>query len=45
MNHYREALKKVRPTIEESMVTYYERIHEKFKGGEKLEPGSLIGYR
>jgi transitional endoplasmic reticulum ATPase len=45
MNHYREALKKVRPTIEESMVNYYERIHEKFKGGEKLEPGSLIGYR
>lgn len=45
MNHYREALKKVRPSVEESMVSYYERIHEKFKGGEKVEPSSLVGYR
>ena len=45
MNHYREALKKVRPTVEEGMASYYERIHEKFKGGEKREPGSLAGYR
>jgi transitional endoplasmic reticulum ATPase len=45
MNHYREALKKVRPTIEENMLSYYERISEKFKGGEKTEPGSLVGYR
>jgi transitional endoplasmic reticulum ATPase len=45
MNHYREALKKVRPSVEESMVSYYERIHERFKGGEKVEPTSLVGYR
>ena len=45
MNHYREALKKVRPSVEESMVSYYERIHERFKGGEKVEPSSLVGYR
>ena len=45
MNHYREALKKVRPSVEESMVSYYERISERFKGGIKVEPGSLIGYR
>jgi transitional endoplasmic reticulum ATPase len=45
MNHYREALKKVRPSIEESMISYYERISERFKGGVKVEPGSLIGYR
>ncbi len=45
MNHYREALKKVRPSVEESMVSYYERIHERFKGGEKVEPASLAGYR
>ncbi len=45
MNHYREALKKVRPSVEESMVSYYERIHERFKGGEKAEPTSLVGYR
>jgi transitional endoplasmic reticulum ATPase len=45
MNHYLDALKKVRPSFEESMVNYYERIHEKFKGGEKVEPSSLIGYR
>jgi len=45
MNHYREALKKVRPSVEESMVSYYERISERFKGGVKVEPSSLIGYR
>jgi transitional endoplasmic reticulum ATPase len=45
MDHYREALKKVRPSIEESMVNYYERINERFKGGVKMEPGSYIGYR
>jgi transitional endoplasmic reticulum ATPase len=45
MNHYRNALKKVRPSIEESMISYYERISERFKGGVKVEPSSLIGYR
>jgi transitional endoplasmic reticulum ATPase len=45
MRHYREALKKVKPTVEENMLSYYERIHERFKGGEKMEPGSLVGYR
>ena len=45
MNHFREALKKVRPSIEESMVSYYERIGERFKGGLKVEPPSYIGYR
>jgi transitional endoplasmic reticulum ATPase len=45
MSNYLEALKKVRPSVEESMVSYYERIHERFKGGEKVEPSSLIGYR
>ncbi len=45
MNHYLEALKKVRPSVEESMVSYYERISERFKGGVKVEPSSLIGYR
>jgi len=45
MDHYREALKKVRPSVEENMVSYYERISERFKGGVKIEPASLIGYR
>jgi transitional endoplasmic reticulum ATPase len=45
MDHYREALKKVRPSVEENMVSYYERISERFKGGMKIEPASLIGYR
>jgi transitional endoplasmic reticulum ATPase len=45
MAHYREALKKVRPSVEESMISYYERINERFKGGMKMEPSSLIGYR
>ncbi|MCJ7443210.1 MAG: CDC48 family AAA ATPase [Methanotrichaceae archaeon] len=45
MNHYREALRKVRPSMEESMINYYERINERFKGGIKVEPSSYIGYR
>ncbi|VVB67357.1 VCP-like ATPase [uncultured archaeon] len=45
MSHYLEALKKVRPSVEESMASYYERITERFKGGVKVEPSSLIGYR
>jgi transitional endoplasmic reticulum ATPase len=45
MNHFRESLKKVRPSVEENMVSYYERISERFKGGIKVEPASLIGYR
>lgn len=45
MNHYLEALKKVRPSVEENMVSYYERLSERFKGGVKIEPSSLIGYR
>jgi hypothetical protein len=27
------------------MMSYYERIGERFKGGIKVEPTSLIGYR
>jgi len=45
MNHFREALKKVRPSLEENMVSYYERISERFKGGIRVDPPSLIGYR
>ena len=45
MNHFREALRKVRPSVEESMVSYYERISERFKGGIKVDPASLMGYR
>ncbi|MFZ1315452.1 CDC48 family AAA ATPase [Methanothrix sp.] len=45
MRHYREALKKVRPSVEEHMLSYYERIGERFKGGIKVEPTSLAGYR
>ncbi|HWQ20223.1 MAG TPA: CDC48 family AAA ATPase [Methanotrichaceae archaeon] len=45
MNHYLEALKKIRPSVEENMMGYYERINERFKGGVKIEPSSYIGYR
>jgi transitional endoplasmic reticulum ATPase len=45
MNHYLDALKKVRPSVDEGMMSYYERIGERFKGGIKVEPTSLIGYR
>ncbi|MDM7933820.1 MAG: CDC48 family AAA ATPase [Methanothrix sp.] len=44
MRHYQEAIKKVRPSVEESMLSYYERISERFKGGLKVEHG-LVGYR
>ena len=45
MNHFREALRKVRPSVEENMVSYYERISQRFKGGIKVDPASLMGYR
>ena len=45
MNHFKEALKKVRPSVEENMISYYERISERFKSGIKVEPASLAGYR
>jgi transitional endoplasmic reticulum ATPase len=45
MRHYREALKRVRPSFEENMVRYYERINERFRGGVKVDPSSYLGYR
>jgi transitional endoplasmic reticulum ATPase len=45
MNHYREASKKIRPSMAESMISYYERINERLKGGIKVESSSYIGYR
>jgi transitional endoplasmic reticulum ATPase len=45
MKDFREALRKVRPSVEENMVSYYERINQRFKGGIKVDPASLMGYR
>jgi transitional endoplasmic reticulum ATPase len=46
MRHFREALKKVKPTITENIAQFYEKIEAQFKGGQKLtEPASYIGYR
>ncbi len=46
MRHFREALKKVKPTITENITQYYEKIEEHFKGGTKpAEPSAYIGYR
>ncbi|MFQ6055662.1 MAG: CDC48 family AAA ATPase [Methanosarcinales archaeon] len=45
MRHFREAMKKVRPTVSDDLMDYYNRLHEKFKGGTPAEPKSLIGYR
>ncbi len=46
MAHFEEALKKVRPTISENMVEYYEKMQDLFKGGiQSAEPSSYIGYR
>jgi len=44
--HFLEALKRVRPTIDDSLMEYYARVVERFKGGmKKEEPRSYIGYR
>lgn len=45
MRHFREAMKKVRPTVSGDLIDYYNRLQEKFKGGTPVEPKSLIGYR
>lgn len=46
MRHFREALKKVKPTITENIAQFYEKIEAQFKGGQKLtEPAGYIGYR
>ena len=38
MRHFREALKKVRPAIDEHTMQYYEQIKQKFTGGRPAEP-------
>lgn len=46
MRHFREALKKVKPTITENIAQFYEKIEAQFKGGQKLtEAAGYIGYR
>jgi transitional endoplasmic reticulum ATPase len=46
MKYFNEALSKVRPTLSENLVEYYEKIQAQFKGGvRKEEPSSYIGYR
>jgi transitional endoplasmic reticulum ATPase len=45
MRHFREALKKVRPTIDERIMDYYERIKQKFVGGMPVESTTHLSYR
>ncbi|MCQ1536211.1 CDC48 family AAA ATPase [Methanosarcina sp. KYL-1] len=46
MRHFREALKKVKPTLTENITQFYQKIEEQFKGGQKpAEPSAYIGYR
>ena len=46
MRHFREALKKVKPTISENIAQFYEKIEEQFKGGQRpVETAGLVGYR
>ncbi len=46
MRHFREALKKVKPTITENISQFYEKIEAQFKGGQRLtETAGYIGYR
>ncbi len=45
MEHFRTALKKVRPAISEHIKEYYQQLETQFKGGVKKEQKSYIGYR
>ncbi len=46
MRHFKEALKKVKPTINENIAQFYEKIEEQFKGGQRpVETAGLVGYR
>jgi transitional endoplasmic reticulum ATPase len=46
MRHFREALKKVKPTITENIAQFYEKIEAQFKGGQKLtDTAGYVGYR
>ncbi|RLG26829.1 AAA family ATPase [Methanosarcinales archaeon] len=45
MRHFRDALKKVHPSLAENIMDYYERIKDQFKGGKPKEEKSYIGYR
>ncbi|MDI9394457.1 MAG: CDC48 family AAA ATPase [Euryarchaeota archaeon] len=46
MRHFKEALKKVKPTITENIAKFYENIEEQFKGGQRpAEAAGLVGYR
>ncbi|AAM06890.1 TPA: CDC48 family AAA ATPase [Methanosarcina acetivorans] len=46
MRHFREALKKVKPTINENIAQFYEKIEEQFKGGQRpAETAGYVGYR
>ncbi len=45
MRHFREALKKVRPTMDERIMDYYERIKQRFEGGAPVESTTHLSYR
>ena len=46
MRHFKEALKKVKPTITENIAQFYEKIEAQFKGGQRLtETAGYVGYR
>jgi SpoVK/Ycf46/Vps4 family AAA+-type ATPase len=46
MQHFEEALQKMRPTITSDLTDHYQRVQDQFKGGVPAkEPGAYIGYR
>ncbi|MDD4498337.1 MAG: CDC48 family AAA ATPase, partial [Methanosarcinaceae archaeon] len=46
MKYFRQALKKVKPTINEQIAQFYEKIEEQFKGGQRpADTSAYIGYR
>ncbi|MGB9929767.1 MAG: CDC48 family AAA ATPase [Methanosarcina sp.] len=46
MRHFRDALKKVKPTINENIAQFYEKIEAQFKGGQRLtDTAGYVGYR
>jgi transitional endoplasmic reticulum ATPase len=49
MRHFRQAMERVRPTITEDILDYYERMEEEFKGGggdpAQRRQGGRIGFQ
>ncbi|HIP58259.1 MAG TPA: AAA family ATPase, partial [Archaeoglobus profundus] len=44
MRHFLEALKKVKPSVNETMLSFYERFEERIKRERKISTKTFVGY-